>query len=64
MKTSSTKKYIYSILGLFLVFFIWVIISTIKNDDYLFPSFYSIGKGLINPTMYINSETTYVGQSK
>lgn len=48
MKTSSTKKYIYSILGLFLVFFIWVIISTIKNDDYLFPSFYSIGKGLIN----------------
>ena len=48
VKTSTTKKYLYSFSGIFFIILVWFIVSTIQQDDLIFPSLKQISSSIIN----------------
>ena len=48
MKTSTTKRYLYSFSGIFFIILVWFIVSTIQKDDLIFPSLQQISSSIIN----------------
>lgn len=48
MKTSTTKRYIYSLSGIFFIILGWFIVSTIAENDLIFPSLKQISSSIID----------------
>ena len=48
VKTSTTKRYLYSFSGIFFIILVWFIVSTIQKDDLIFPSLKQILSSIIN----------------
>ena len=48
VKTSTTKRYLYSFSGIFFIILVWFIVSTIQKDDLIFPSLTQISSSIIN----------------